>query len=181
MSKCPTCSNEFKSEQGMKTHHKRIHGESISGVVVACSNCGDEIRRRKSHIEKYDNVFCGNSCKNEHHSKLMTGRERSEEYKSHMSEVMSGENCYWYGVTGEDHPGWRGGEKDCQNWRSSHEWLQVREEALKRDNNECQDCKQSKDLHVHHIKPVSKGGKKFKLDNLITLCVEHHYDRHRSS
>ena len=33
---CPTCSDSFDSEHGMKIHHSRVHGDPVCGVLVDC-------------------------------------------------------------------------------------------------------------------------------------------------
>ena len=48
-------------------------------------------------------------------------------------------------------------------------WLILRDEVLKRDNNQCQLCGKTGDLIIHHKIPVKMGGKD-DIDNLITLC-----------
>ncbi len=58
-------------------------------------------------------------------------------------------------------------------------WEDVRLEILKRDKFSCQVCgfqdgKYAEKLEVHHIKPVSQGGKCLDEKNLITLCHECH-------
>jgi hypothetical protein len=165
----------------MKVHHKRIHDESISGVEVDCEECGQSIRRRSSRVQSYDVLFCNDECKRAYFSKNhpLEGTERPE-HAELMSEMHSGEDNPMYGVRGEDAPNWQGGEQMVQNWRRSSEWLEARRQAKERDDGECQVCGQSEDLHAHHIQPVSEGGEKFDTDNLIMLCAEHHYDRHRA-
>lgn len=56
---------------------------------------------------------------------------------------------------------------------SGTRWREARRAALARDNNRCQDCGATEDLHVHHVDPV----KSFALErdahfveNLVTLC-----------
>lgn len=60
-------------------------------------------------------------------------------------------------------------------------WEFLRQEVLKRDNNQCAKCSKSKAkgtiLQVHHIVPLSKGGSN-DLDNLQTLCLECHEEIH---
>lgn len=46
-------------------------------------------------------------------------------------------------------------------------------ECLIRDNHTCQDCGSQKDLEVHHILPISQGGKN-ELSNLKTVCSTCH-------
>lgn len=63
-------------------------------------------------------------------------------------------------------------------------WKKARMRALVRDDFHCQACKlelcpnpcpetRLRYLHVHHLKARSQGGT-HALDNLVTLCREHH-------
>lgn len=54
-------------------------------------------------------------------------------------------------------------------------WNYLREIVLKRDGHRCQvtGCPSRLELHIHHQKPVSKGGP-HTLENLISLCDFHH-------
>lgn len=74
--------------------------------------------------------------------------------------------------------------------RSLHlqSWDVVRANVINRDG-KCMDCG-TKDpqpisgserwgFEVHHIKPISEGGDEFDMDNLVTLCVKCHIERHR--
>lgn len=143
----------------------------------------------KSHSEKMKEVMPSG----ENH--WAYGTELSEETKRKISESHTGKGNPMYGedgkdapmfgVKGKEHPSWKGGENRengyyYYKWRSSSKWKKARKEALERDGFECIDCGKEKDLHVHHKKPVSKGGEKYLLDNLVTLCKKHHYDRHRA-
>ncbi len=58
------------------------------------------------------------------------------------------------------------------------EYAAVRNQVLERDGWRCQDCGAAKDLQVHHMKPRSRLGGDV-MDNLITLCVNCHRERHR--
>lgn len=77
MVECPTCGeDDFKNEHGMKIHHARKHGESISGVVVGCENCGDEFRQDKYRVKgSQEKHFCCNSCQHEWRSEHQTGSD----------------------------------------------------------------------------------------------------------
>jgi len=67
------------------------------------------------------------------------------------------------------------------NYRNN--WYATVAEVLERDEYECKNirsglvCHSKKDLQVHHILPLSKGGRTEK-SNLITLCHECHSSRH---
>ena len=54
-------------------------------------------------------------------------------------------------------------------------WKYLREVVLNRDGNHCQvsGCPSRVSLHVHHQKPVSKGGEHVP-NNLVSLCDFHH-------
>jgi hypothetical protein len=53
------------------------------------------------------------------------------------------------------------------------DWFQIRRIVLKRDNYKCCNCDTTKNLHVHHIVPIKRGGSN-KETNLITLCEKCH-------
>jgi predicted DNA-binding protein YlxM (UPF0122 family) len=81
------------------------------------------------------------------------------------------------GVTGEDHHHYDPDRVD-QDWRHSSEWNQMKEGVRDRDNNTCQICENQDELHVHHIVPVSEGGRKLDPQNLMTLCGNCHREVH---
>ncbi|MCK4545150.1 HNH endonuclease [candidate division WOR-3 bacterium] len=58
-------------------------------------------------------------------------------------------------------------------------WSDFRKRVLKRDKYKCQKCFKNKDLVIHHITPVSEGGKKFDMCNCITLCKKCEKKEHR--
>jgi|SRR5699024_3519179 len=85
--------------------------------------------------------------------------------------------------------------KDKMRFYRSKDWLYIREQALKRDNYECQQCKRdglvkidSKKeegkrkkviLNVHHKKEIETHPElALELDNLETVCVSCHNKIH---
>lgn len=62
---------------------------------------------------------------------------------------------------------------------STTNWYDIRAEVLVRDKRKCQHrgCEATSGLEVHHIIPLSRGGRSVKT-NLITLCEHHHETRH---
>lgn len=89
-------------------------------------------------------------------------------------------------------------EEQKRMFYKSKEWSGVnglRNQALKRDNYECQLCKaegkvhidsikvkgerKSIELNVHHIKEVETNPElALELDNLMTICLDHHNKQH---
>ena len=59
------------------------------------------------------------------------------------------------------------------------DWKKRRDAVAKRDGDECSECKCSRrrQLHLHHIKLLSKGGSN-KISNLKLLCKECHLKKH---
>lgn len=63
---------------------------------------------------------------------------------------------------------------------TAEEWEKIRTAVLVRDCYCCRRCRKSvrgKPRHVHHILPLSRGGRTVML-NLITLCVPCHEKMH---
>jgi 5-methylcytosine-specific restriction endonuclease McrA len=58
--------------------------------------------------------------------------------------------------------------------RNSGRWQQARAAARKRDGERCCNCGSTERLQVHHIVPLAKGGDRFALSNLKTLCSDCH-------
>lgn len=151
-----------------------------------CPICGDVFEKRPSDLQGVTNgPFCSRDCMGEFRKEQMKDNDHS----------MSGDDHPWvgnpeanpmHGVSGEDHPNWKGGYE--QDFREGHEWKKTRENVIDRDGEQCADCELPRDEHcetfdrdleVHHITPVSEGGDKYDMDNLVTLCVPCHLDRHR--
>jgi 5-methylcytosine-specific restriction endonuclease McrA len=68
----------------------------------------------------------------------------------------------------------------CRRAARGTSWRFVREAALIRDKDACQDCQASGcALDVHHLTPLCKGGDN-NLANLVSLCKVCHRIRHKS-
>lgn len=82
-----------------------------------------------------------------------------------------------------------------KSFYNSGDWNRLRQQALERDNYECQECKRqglvhvdsikekgkrkSVELNVHHIKEIEDHPElALELDNLETLCIYHHNQVH---
>ena len=101
---------------------------------------------------------------------------------------------------GPDHHNWK--EQPVHEWREyGDNWDEQRQKALERDDYTCQtpSCEWTQEahgeafkrrLHVHHIRPLStfgadenevNFGRANRLDNLVTVCAEHHHLWERAS
>lgn len=60
------------------------------------------------------------------------------------------------------------------------QFIKLRSSILKRDKYACQECGVQTSLEVHHIIPVHLNGPD-TLDNLVTLCISCHADKHPDS
>lgn len=89
---CPTCDDSFDTEKGMKCHHALSHGESIRGVEVDCSFCGETVRRRRNVVESQDEFYCDEDCMGSHHESELIG----ENHPSWNGGGIVGE-CSWCG------------------------------------------------------------------------------------
>lgn len=130
MAECPTCGRtDFKSEEGMKQHHARTHGKSLSMVDLECEWCGKSYQLRTSKAE--NSRFCSNECKfNSLHEQKRKENPASNELSCetcgetiyrHDYEIESADNFYCSrecknrGETGENHHRWSGGDisREC--------------------------------------------------------------------
>jgi len=103
-------------------------------------------------------------------------------------------------ASGPDNYNWK--EEPVHEWREyGDNWDEQRQKALERDNYACQTpgCEWTQEAHreeftagphVHHIQPLSAFGadesevsfeRANRLDNLVTVCVEHHHLWERAS
>lgn len=200
---CPTCGrNDFKNERGMKMHHKQMHGESLAGVEVECEWCGDALRVPPENHRAADRHFCkDDNCR----SKWMESLDKTQSPRwsggkqiyqcancgsdvqrhsgnTHGENVFCDRDCYtsWKGgqMTGPNHFNWKGGSEPYYG----EDWLEQRRRALKRDDHTCQSCGHSpcdgsRDLDVHHIRPLrtfDDPADANALDNLVSLCRSCH-------
>jgi predicted HNH restriction endonuclease len=71
---CPYDGCDLEStERAIKTHHKRVHGESLVDNIHICDNCGQEFERYPSQIpDDAENIYCSMDCKSKD-SKLPKG------------------------------------------------------------------------------------------------------------
>jgi hypothetical protein len=159
MSECPTCGDEFSSEQYMKVHYARVHGESIAGKSVECHNCGKTFRKKPNEIEENEHDYCSRDCWSVGHSQSMSddsnprwdggcvnkqcdncgehidvSRNRYKQKENHFCD----RDCYgeWKAekFTGQENHQWEGGKVkvNCENCGESKEVTPARLERSNR-------------------------------------------------
>lgn len=69
-------------------------------------------------------------------------------------------------------------QKPYKEFLKSKYWKNVRSIILKRDSYLCQNCKSSKNLHVHHLTYDNHFREHEKLNDLVTLCKSCHEKEH---
>lgn len=127
-----------------------------SGEFRNCHTCGAEIYIRKGRLDAYNNHFCSDPCRYEHHSG-----------ETHPA---------WEGGV---HP------RYGKNWREQRQAALIRDQARCSDCgvSERQHYQQyGRSLDVHHVNPAKNFTEDEKinhhrantLDNLVTLCIVCH-------
>jgi len=57
------------------------------------------------------------------------------------------------------------------------DWRERKEQVIHRDGQRCRSCGSGYQLHLHHLKPLSKGGSN-QISNLVLLCEACHSKEH---
>lgn len=173
----PDCHAEWTAEN--------VSGEAAGGwsggeVEVECEWCGNTKTRPRCRVDEYDHHFCNRGCYTEwmNDGGALSGEDNPLYGVTGDDHPTAGENNPFFGVTGEDHPAWKGGHDG--GWRRSDDgtWRRTARKVYDRDGYVCQKCSENGELHAHHITPVSNGGAKYNMNNLITLCKDCHGEVH---
>jgi len=102
----------------------------------------------------------------------LKGHKKSDSCKKKLSEWAKTR-------VGDKNSNWRNGATPKNMLIRGRQWRERRRLVLERDNYECTKCGCDLDLHVHHIKPVSRFPELVnELSNLLTLCAHCHYQLH---
>lgn len=147
--------------------HSKWMGENKTGernnawkggkVELICKNCGEKYEKKPAVAE--GSKFCSYECLGEASGKIIQER-----------------------YSGSDHWDWNGGKEDYYG----PTWQRQREKRIQLDGEQCVVCGMSKeehkdayskDLEVHHIRPIKTFDNyeiANELDNLRTMCVGCH-------
>ena len=68
----------------------------------------------------------------------------------------------------------RRGRKRRKTWLT----VELRRFIKRRDNGACVECGSPRDLTLHHIVPISEGGRRYLPSNIVTLCRSCHAAKH---
>jgi len=121
----------------------------------------------------------------------MTGKKHSEATKEKIRAASiadgrvpwgKGNDPYWKGKTGSQHPSFKGGlTPERQSVYSSQEWVNAVKKVWARDNAICQRCgvhhnsqEQRGNFHIHHIVSFQVPELRTEESNLLLLCKPCH-------
>jgi len=200
LEECPSCDKGFTNKKGVKCHHARQHGESLSTVDIYCQECGDFYKT--VYQSSADSYSVCDSCRSKVKSRRMSGDSNPMAGEGKVIEyeckycgahneclqsstdrgVFCDATCRdkWLSEhhTGENHRMWNGGKESYYgpNWEAQ------RQKCLQRDNYKCQSCGLDDEdatisLNAHHIIPFKRFDdrqKANKVDNLVSLCLSCH-------
>lgn len=184
MPECPTCGDEFKSDNGVAVHHSHVHGESIAKDSSTCDTCGDK-------FEYYPSKNCtGTYCSIECNTEIPDSkRSLGNRYNSIEKQCDNcGNDIIIQHSNIEDH---NFCDRKCYGeWKTSHGessdlyrgWYSVREKVLDKYGDKCQYCgvnirKIDSNITVHHCIPIrifDNPEDAHYTDNGIVLCESCH-------
>lgn len=142
---------------------------------IRCFISGHNTKSRKHSgvtKKKMSDIRMGIKLTEEHKQHLkdnhkgMTGLHHSLQTKIKLREQRLGDKCY----------NWKGGTKTIlDKIRKSMFYRKWRDEVLKRDNYQCNNCMNPNRLQAHHLKAFAYFPElRFDIDNGITLCYYCH-------
>lgn len=187
---CITCGKEFEAHYSRKNvkycstdcHNKN---QSYNQIIKKCIKCGKEFKISKA---KENYKHCSNKCRKNHiEIKCLMCGKQFEILKSlfdKKNRKYCSKKCCNLMQVGENHPGWKGDNKNPKNTIKENTLLKRWEKAVKhRDNYRCKICNvkgnskfpiAAHHLYGYHCKPKLR----FIVKNGITMCEEHHREFH---
>lgn len=166
------CSDACRTRDTVAGWNKKQH------PTLECERCGDDYTVKP--YEKETSRYCSIECK---HGPRPTvecsncGRDyevaRHKKDSTKYCSIDCRDEDFRNRFSGEDSPRWKGGKVHYYG----ENWIRKRKQTLERDEYQCQHCRTSEDLHVHHIRKIRKFDEPEDanyLENLVTLCAECH-------
>lgn len=196
---CPGCGIEYQPTQRTQVYCSRACYSAVQSsrrgeratrwqggkVAATCANCGRQLKRLRSEIQRSERFFCDVQCRGKWMSTHNVGDRHPQWKGEHLETVCA--NCgapisipKWHAsreqsrffcsrgcfgawasanLTGEKRYQWKGGRLPYYG----PDWNKQKAAARKRDNYICQHCgkqehRNSRALHVHHIVPFRTFG-----------------------
>lgn len=177
---CPKCGrDDFSRLVDMKNHYGQVHDDSLKGVEVECSNCGQQKRVNPTRKREKEDLFCNRDCYSEwmkeqpvyEHNRWKGGKQEYkcdvcgqivEKWPSRVrgQRFFCSQSCLgvWRSEDnrGEDNPVWKGGNDGFYG----PSWREQRRKTLERDGYSCRVCGMPEEKHknetgrgldVHHL------------------------------
>jgi 5-methylcytosine-specific restriction endonuclease McrA len=159
----------------MKAHHSLKHGESLLESLT-CDFCGESFTRSES-TGSGDKDYCCWECmsKDRENQVSVTCVACGENFSKRKSDAKKVNNHYCSFECVSAHR-----SEGKNSWEDSKKAEKLKKEVYDRDGYQCRDCDyDGRELHAHHIDGRAEHPNKiFDKDNLVTLCIECHADRH---
>ena len=94
LTECPKCNrDDFKSNRGMRAHHAKTHGESLSYVTLVCEICDCNFKVEPYEQDKRD--YCSHECRGEsiRNRVVLTCEWCGDEYEKRLSNADRSRYC----------------------------------------------------------------------------------------
>lgn len=170
------CETEISSEKTWVSGHNSRSDKFKKPVIKCCKICGDSFSGRPSYMK--GRTICSIECRNKNNAgtnnpsfkQIITGCPVCDnEFSATPKQIERGKTCSMEcgrksrarKISGSRRKGFAFGKNA----------------ARRRDEHKCAVCGFDSVTAVHHIKPKKHGGTNI-LENLLTLCPNHHYMAH---
>lgn len=208
------CDRECQAEY-QKTVRGEAHPRWKGGpVTVSCAYCGESKKIERDQYDESMEYFCGYECHGEYKMETQAGAANPNwrggpiqrqcercgteitvhaKRRKNREQVFCSRSCLaehrFTGLTGPDHPAFRGGPIPY-----GEGWNEEKKEAVREAyGRRCDACGMSGEEHkeqygcrlaVHHIQKArtfDDAEKRNAMDNLVALCLRHHRKAERMS
>lgn len=189
--KCDWCNQDFfkyeskigKNNFCCREHYLAFHSKDVP--LCICEICGKDFKGTKYNA----NRFCSRECYEIYWKipdKIRICPTCGKEFEAiHRDDKFCSQKCHLDNnhniFKGENHPNWKGGiTSENEKLRKSKEYLEWREQVLKRDNEQCIYCGKKDDkMNAHHILAWQfYPNLRFNVSNGVTVCQECHKKIH---
>jgi len=170
------CETEISVKKTWVSGHNSRVDKIKKPITKICKICSESFSGRPSYMK--DRIICSIKCRNKNNEgfnnpsfkQIITSCPVCDsEFSATPKQIERGKCC----------------SMDCGQKSRGRKISGIRRKgfmygknaARRRDNNKCAICEFDSVTAVHHVTPKKHGGTN-NLDNLITLCPNHHYMAH---